>query len=237
MELVAIVSVLWARRLVVGLGAVVAIGAGTFAIRAISPGATTAPWVASARVLIDTTDSQLVTVAPKGVGTLPMRALLIADVIASDPLKSLLANNAGVPANQPDVLGPSSRAPEVLTPLVTKAAKFAAAAPDPYVLSLYADGQSSIIAIEATAPDAARAATLAGAAINVLKASVSSQHAGASEGLTVTALAPPHTAAVVGHSSRRVLALIASLVAFALWCAAIVLVSGIAGRVRRAQPA
>jgi uncharacterized protein involved in exopolysaccharide biosynthesis len=237
MELVAILSVLWARRLVVALGAVVAIAAATFAIRGISPGATTAPWVASARVLIDTADSQLVNVAPKGVGTLPTRALLIADFMASDPLKSLVANDAGVPANRLDVLVPSSRAPEVLTPLVTKAAKFATAAPDPYVLSLYADGQSSIIAIEATAPDATRASTLAGAAIGVLKSSVSSQQAGGAQGLTVTALAPPRAAPVVGHSSRRVLAVIGSLVAFVLWCAAIVLVSGIVARARPAQPA
>ena len=77
MELLAIAHLLWERRILVALGAVVAVAAALLVGRAMSgPG----PGYGSGavRVVLDTTDSQLVKAAPVGAATLPMRARLLA---------------------------------------------------------------------------------------------------------------------------------------------------------------
>lgn len=257
MELIGIFSLLWARRLVMGLGLVVAVAAGLLALRVTSPGPGAPTWVASTGVLIDTADSQLVNVDPPGVDVLPTRAYLLADLMASNPLEAQVAREAGIPASQLEVLGPSSRAgPPVLTPLETETAKFADLAHGRYVLNLYADGESSLISIDAQAPDAARATTLAGAAISVLKSSLSpsqsspapsqsspaaksaaGRQATPAQSYVVTTLGPTRATQAIGPSGRRLVAAIGSLVVFALWCAGIVLFSGLARRMRLAQPA
>ena len=236
MELVGVFKMLWARRLLVGVGAVVAIAVGMLAIRALSAHSA-ATWAASSRVLVDTTNSQLASAVPAGVDTLPMRAFVIASLMATEKRRTLIAREAGLQKNKLDVLGPSSRAaPEVLTPLVTKTAPFGAAAPDPYVLSLYADGETPIISIEANAPDAAHAARLASAGVITLNAFLASQQAGERHVFVIRTLGSLRTTVVPSHAGRRLLAVIGALFIFIVWCAGIIVASGIARALRRPRP-
>ena len=237
MELVAILQLFWARRTLLGLGALLAIVAGALVLLKTShrPAATT--WVSSARVLVDTSDSQLVNPAPTGIQTLPMRAALGADLITTAPLKATVAREAGVPAQQLDVLGPSSRAdPPVLDELVTQAMSISQATRAPYVVSLYADELSPIVSIEANASDAKSAAVLADAAISVLGSTVASHGNLHARRLVVKTIMPPHTINLPHRAPRGpMFAAIGAVTLFAAWCAGMVLFSGMAPGRRRAS--
>jgi len=238
MELAAILRRLVARRRLVGVllavGVVVAIAVGLLASRAPGLGAgERVLWVASMRMLVDTADSQLVDVNPRAADTLPVRALIVADLVATDPAKAAVAEEAGVPPSQLEVLGPTSRAePPVSTPLVASAAGLGSVQRAPYAVSLYADGLSPIVAIEGNAPSADRAAALAGAAASAIERSIAPR-AGREPGFVAEALSKPSAEAVVHRPRRAAFALVAAAAAFALWCVSVVALVGGRPRSRR----
>lgn len=237
MELLTILRLLWARRILVALGALVAAAVAVYAVRTLPPpGPPT--WVASLRVLVDTSDSELVHAAPKSAETLPMRALVAADLVSGDSLKSDLARRAGIDPAGLEVAGPAARAePPTSDELVEQAVRFAGVTRAQNVLSLYADGMSPIVAIEANAPDAKRALTLATAARSLLESSLRGRSVSADGGFVVKTVASPR-AKQLSHGSRRgVLAAIGAIALFGLWCVVLVVVTGLAGRARRPQTA
>ena len=126
--------------MIVALGAIVAVAAGVMAGQAGSKGKLGGPsWLGSARVLLDTTDSQLVTSAPVAADTLPMRAALLAETLSSDG-KGDRRCAAGVTETEHAVLGPSTRIePPVETPLVVASAAVGAASHARYVVEVFAD--------------------------------------------------------------------------------------------------
>ena len=229
------------RRIVVGLGAVVAIAAAVYAIVGLHQSSGPPVANAAAQVLLDTNDSQVVAAGSEGVVTLPVRATLVADLMASDQLTTLVAREADIPASHLEVIDPSSMAgPAFLTPLVTKAAPFALDGTSPYVVSLMtdelmSDNPTQIITVETQAPDETRAKTLADAAISVLRSVFATQRAGQVSGFVVRTVLPPHRI-VLPHRSRRVVyALVGAIVIFVFWYGATLLASGLARRVRRPQ--
>jgi hypothetical protein len=229
MDLLGALWLLWHRRLLVGVGAIVATALAAALVQGVSlgplgsVGGPDSVGVGSGTVLLDTPKSQLLHPEPKGAETLPMRTLLFADLLAREDVKARIAREAGLAPKELDVLPPSSRGePLVSTPLVEQAAAVATVPVAPVVLSVYADGESPMITIDAHAPDSLRAKAVVEAAMSAVKSLFER------EGDTqyrVDAVTEAHAKDVVSGSRGPALALIAAIAVFALWCGAIVVVA------------
>ncbi len=228
------------QRIGVGLGALVAVAATLFAMFVIPRSSGPPAANAVAQVLLDTTQSQLVTATSSGVVTLPTRATLVADLMASDQLRTVAAREAHIPSSELDILAPSSMAtPAVLTPLVAKVEPLASAATTPYIVRLLTDQQTAtsptpVISIETQAPDKPGATTLANATIAALRSVFAPPRPGANTEFVVRTITPPRTV-VIPHRSRRVVyAVVGGLVIFVCWYGA-TLLGAVAGKRRRPQ--
>jgi hypothetical protein len=174
MEAITILRELWRLRYLVFLGAILALAIALMTAYRISlapPKLESRQYnvgLASARVLVDTPDSQVVDLNPKGADALSSRASLLANLMASSPVKAIIARDAGVPASQLVAVAPSATGPSAPTPL-SKAASQSSSAAQTYILTLQADETLPIIAVSAQAPDADQAARLANAASTGLR--------------------------------------------------------------------
>ena len=124
MEAITILRELWRLRYLVFLGAMLALAIALMTAYRISlapPKLESRQYhvgVASARVLVDTPDSQVVDLNPKGADALSSRATLLANLMASSPVKKHhRAGRRG--AGQPDLVAvaPSATGPTAPTPL------------------------------------------------------------------------------------------------------------------------
>jgi hypothetical protein len=169
MELLVVFRGVWRRRIPL-LAALVVTVATFVGLGGAKPPITTAA-EAWTRVAIDTHDSQLVTAAPAGAGTLAWRASLIAHLMATQSMTQQLAARLGVGSDKVGVVDPTLSKPLVSTDFASAAAKAAAAdVLTPYVLNVYlADETVPVITLTAAAPDAAAAVKLAQAGAAVLE--------------------------------------------------------------------
>ena len=232
------------RRFVVGLGAAAAIAVAVYAVAGAHQGSGATTAHASARVLIDTTESQLVNAGSEAIIALPLRANLVADELATNQMRVVLARGAGVPPRQLDVLAPASTAtPAFLTPLVNKLAPMASAATAPYVVSLYTDGETSpamptpVILIETQAPDPRHANTLARATIGMLTSIVAPQQAGEPADFVVRTITAPHRVTLQTKPRRVAYGIVGAIMLFVLWCVGTSLATSISRRLRRGRVA
>lgn len=165
MELVTILRDLWHRRTLVACAALVALLAGIAVAYRISfpPKLESRKYevgTATARILVDTPDSQVVAVAPKGSDTLGVRANLLASLMVDGVVKSAIARRAGIPdralvaASSDDPTPSTGPRSNVLT---TK------------VQTNTAGDQLPIIEVSTQSPTATGAARLANAAIAGLR--------------------------------------------------------------------
>lgn len=237
MEFVTILRELWRRRTLVVVSAVLAIAIGLltgYKVSLAPPKLESRQYrvgVASGRMLIDTPDSQVVDLEPKGADGLGTRANLLANLMASTPVKAIIARHAGVnPADLVAVAPSMSAGPQVPTLLSDRAAK-SASNPEAYVLTLRADETLPIVSVDAQAPDAARAARLADAATTGLRdylASVAAaQNVPNARQIVLSTFGAAQSADVV-RGPRRLFALLAALFTFGFACASVVVVAGIA---------
>jgi hypothetical protein len=242
MESITILRELWRLRYLVFLGALLALAIALMTAYRVSlapPKLESRQYhvgLASARVLIDTPDSQVVDLNPKGADALSSRASLLANLMASSPVKAVIARAAGVPANQLVAVAPSATGPTAPTPL-SKAASESASAANTYVLTMQADETLPIIAVSAQAPDADQAARLANAASTglryYLRSVAGAQNVPAARQVVISSLGAAQSADVV-KGPRRLFAVIAFIFIFGLACFGVVMVSGIARGWRRA---
>jgi hypothetical protein len=192
--------------------------------------------LASARILIDTPDSQVVDLNPKGADALSSRASLLANLMASSPVKAIIARDAGVPASRLVAVAPSATGATAPTPLSQAASKSSNVA-DVYLLTMQADETLPIIAIQAQAPDAEQAARLANAATtglrDYLRSVAGAQNVPAARQVVISGLGAAQAADVV-RGPRRLFAIIAFIFVFGLACFGLIMVSGIARGWRRA---
>ena len=242
MEAITILRELWRLRYLVFLAAILALAIALMTAYRIS----LAPpklesrqshvGLASARVLVDTTDSQVVDLNPKGADALSSRASLLANLMASSPVKTIIARDAGVPASQLVAVAPSATGPTAPTPL-SKAATESASAAQTYILTLQADETLPIIAVSAQAPDADQAARLANAAStglrDYLRSVAGAQNVPAARQVVISSLGAAQSANVV-KGPRRIFAVIAFIFIFGLACFGVIMISGIARGWRRA---
>ncbi len=237
MEFVTILRELWRQRALVLAGAALAIALGLMTAYKVSlapPKLESRQYrvgVASARMLIDTPDSQVVDLEPKGADGLGTRANLLANLMASSPVRTIIARNAGVnPADLIAVAPSMSAGPQVPT-LISERASKSATNPESFILTLRADETLPIVSIDAQAPDAQRAARLANAATtglrDYLRSVAAAQNVPNARQLVISTLGAAQSADVV-RGPRRLFALLAAVFTFGLACASVVVVAGIA---------
>lgn len=162
---VTILRELWRKRLLVVLFALIAIVLGGMVGYKPSLPPESRKYevgVSTARVLVDTPASQVVEVAPEGSETLGARASLLANLMAEGEVKAAIAKRAGVSADDLLVVVPSAIEPNTVDPKALKDPR--ANVLTTSVVTNDADQQLPIITVDAQAPDAALAATLANAA-------------------------------------------------------------------------
>jgi hypothetical protein len=225
MELAAVLHVLWRFRIVVAVGAVVAIAAGLWDAK----GGTARLGVASMRVILDTPKSLTVDVNPPGMDTLEWRAGLLADVMSTREWRRHIAREMGIPIDSLVVMAPYRFGPAAPFPLPRAALDAAAVAPEPYVLAIESVERPPIIEIDARAPSRERAGRLAAAAAAALEAAAPVEELvpGKSQGLVAYAVGPPRSFDVASGPGRLMPGVVAAVV-FGFWCAGIVLIAAMA---------
>lgn len=239
MEFVAILRILWDRRIIVGLGVLVAVAAGVLAGHKVRDRAAVGSGQATVRMVLDTGDSQLVEAAPKGADSLPRRAALLADALSTGAGAAGVARAAGVPRDMVAVLGPAAmKAPALETPLVSRVSAVVASQGPPYVVDVKADELTPIITIEAHAPDVSRATRLTNAAAARLRSLLVSQDGTRSRGFVLDTVAPLKTKHLTSRGPQESLVMLAAaLVTFACWCSCVALGFGAVRRTRERAPA
>jgi hypothetical protein len=247
MGAVAILRELWRHRVVLLLAAPLAILVGvsvgykvmfpfTLESRGYDVG------VAAATALVDTPSSQVVALGGRDVGeaaTLPGRAALLANLMASSPLREDIARRAGVRpelliATAPPPAGGS--APPQQGDRLATGASVRADDPRASVLKLNTDITLPMIAVDVRAPDAATAARVANAALAALKSYLDSivgvDGASTKRRLVVKQLGPAQSA-TAHRGPSPLLGILAAITVLGLACAAILMVSALARDWRR----
>jgi hypothetical protein len=198
--------------------------------------------IASASALVDTTNSQVVDLGDgqtNSAGSLPGRAMLLARLLASSPLKDEIAQRAGV---RPDMLIGIAGTPGAAAADAAESAPTGAAvkADDPRanVLTVGTAESLPLLTVETQAPSARTAARLSDEAISVLVRHLDSL-AGASRvpsdrRLVVKQLGTARVATETRGPSR-ILAIVAALFVFALLCGLILLVAALLDGLRQAD--
>ncbi len=239
MEIVNALRTLWRHRTLVAVGALVAVITGvavayripSFQSRSFDVG------VATSEILVDTPSSQVVAVAPAGVGTVAGAANLLATIMTQGTVQrniavdaglspqnlfTVAASGVGTPANVPDS---AVRKPGTAV-LITK--NLADAAGDAL----------PIIWIEARASDAATAIKVANASVSALRNYLASTGAAEripdTQRLVIDSLGPPQAHLENGGPSR-IVAPGVGLGVFALVCALILFITALARGWREAS--
>jgi hypothetical protein len=232
MELVTFLQLLRERRVLVAIGVLLALAAGLLVGRASHDAGDTSR--ASAQMVLDTKNSQLVEAAPDGASMLPVRAFLLADTLATDSGRALIARAAGVPEKQLDVLGPSATGvPVVDSPLVTQVAGAVSDAGAPYVVNAVVDQVTPMILILANAPDGRTASKLATAAQGTLRSLLVHEDGHQTRGFALRTTSAVEVTPIPGASRRRLMMVAAAAFVFGLWCTCIVLIAGTRQRLAR----
>jgi hypothetical protein len=180
MELVTILQQLWRLRLLVAIAAVIAVVLG--GLTAYSPGLPPksrqySVGIASARALVDTPNSQVVDLGAKedaNAGVLPARAVLLANLLVSSPLKDETAKRANVPTDQLITIADTPVDGAPVESQLTTGATLKPTDPRAKVLTAHTDESLPLITVNTQAPDPATAARLANAALDVLESQISS---------------------------------------------------------------
>ena len=252
-ELVVLLRALRRHWILVGLGVVAATAVGV----AVMNGQASRSGIASARVVLDTRPSQLVDAIAIGADTLGWRASLLADLMASKPVRTRIAREMHIREEDLVVVAPYLAVPAKPTPLSQFSLDAAAATPEPYVLSvsrtagatsdepLPFDAPLPIISIKARAPDRTQATRLANAATAALKAAAPAPESTPDieryeiQEFVVERVGPPRARESVS-SPNKLVAVAVAIVLFGFWCCCVALVSGVVRALRmsgRIQPA
>jgi flagellar basal body-associated protein FliL len=216
MDTVTILRELWRlRRFVIGV-CLLALLAGTAVVYSKYE-----VGVATAQILVDTPNSQVVEVAPKGYDTTGVRANLLASLMVDGVVKSAIAARAGLQPNQ--LVGVDNAA---VDPGPVSAAPVG---PHAFVLTTQVPTDSvgdelPIIELDAQAPNSAEAARLANAAIaglsDYLDSKAALQRVPDAARLQVTGLGVPQ-ATTAAHGASIAVAIAVAIVVFLLGCAGI----------------
>ncbi|MDX6720900.1 MAG: hypothetical protein QOJ63_3154 [Solirubrobacteraceae bacterium] len=240
MTVVAVLQELWSRRLLVVVGLAIAVTIGILVTFKVGPGLSFDArqykvGVASAGVLVDSPSSQVIDLgggqSKADIVSLSARARLLANLMATSPLKDQIARRAGVAPDALIASAPTEGIAAKPSPLVAGTSKVRASDPDARVLTVYVNEALPIITADAQAPSPAAAAAIAAAAVTELNLYLTSTAAADrvpdARRLVVKPLGPAKSA-TVQRGPRKLYAIIAFIVVLGLWCAGIMLASSLA---------
>jgi hypothetical protein len=240
-ELASVIDVLVRRRRMLALGFLFAMCAAIFTSYRVSlspPGLTSRSYetgTAAARVVVDTPESQFVKAAPRGAELLPQRAQMLVDELLTSASTAAITHGAGLPSRSVALFDPVTLSPIVATPLPDRASQIAEAPPVPNVLAVHVSPTLPLVALDAAAPDTARATRLVDAAVRRLE-QLAQPPAGAKPTIVIDRVTPTHAKhALQGPGHKMMLAVFVFL--FGMWCAALVLASAVRRGRRRVQTA
>jgi capsular polysaccharide biosynthesis protein len=232
---VKILRVLWRRRILVVLVAIVALAIGMFTAYRPGPPPERRSYtvgVATASVLLDTPRSQVVEVAPEGSDALASRANVLANLMTDGEIKDTIVRRAGL---TPAKVVASSESPDIAAaPPVLTARSIAYSTG----VALTSDmAELPIIRVRTQAPDVAQAIKLANAAVQglteYLDGKAADEGVSSQRRLRVRALGTAQ-----GHTSTRgpgrMMGVAVSIVVFAMGCGLILALTALIGGWRAA---
>jgi len=244
MNHITILRTLWQRRALIAVAAALSIVAGIVAAYHVTPPAklTSRQYtvaVGQARFLIDTPESQVLTVSspatadPSGSVDLAGRANLLANLIPTSPVKAAIAKRAGIRAADLTIIGPPTPATAYApapgpTPLeASQAAKVNDRTANIVTITVpvATNGPLPVISVQTQSPREEIAARLANATIAGLQYFLASmpesQRIPEARKIVLRPLGTPQVGTTV-HGPPRLFALLLPFVLFTLACAAIV---------------
>jgi hypothetical protein len=228
-ELIAILRLLWRRRLFIALAAVVAAGCGMV----LGGGATQIAGIGSSRLVVNTPQSQVVDASSTNKQTLVNHAPMVADLLATAGPREQIADLMGIPAKQLSVVDKRLTSPNVGTPLPTGAADGALATGAQYSLLLNPyQGPVPIVEFDVQAPTVAGARRLLNAAATVLENTVNIAKPGPDGNLRVSVISQPHVHQIE-HGPRKIYKIAGTFVVFVLLSTIVLLLPQRRGRARR----
>jgi hypothetical protein len=217
MGFVALLRVLWRRRIAVLLGLVAAVAIGVVGIKMKGP--PTATTSTASKVLIDTPQSLVASAKAPGAPTIYQRARVIADLMATGTAEAEVAHGAGLAPDEVAVLGPGVAAPPLVITGIAEQAAEVVRPVAPYLVSVEVTPGLPILTITAVGADRDTAVALGKAAVATLPA-VARTAPGGGESVKVETLGPP-TLAIKTSGGRKTIAM-AALFLFGVWCLAVV---------------
>ena len=225
MELVTFLRLLWRYRIAMAVGFLVALALGFLATR----GAETHVTVASTRVVLDTPESQLIEDLPTGADTLVWRAALLADLAASDSLRTEIESQAHVADAQLAVTAPYMATPPVVVPLPVAALSAAEAQADaePFGVAVQGVDNLPIISINTHAPTRGAAVRLAHATASVLESAAAAHRGEPRTQSFVVEDVGPVKAKTITDGPRKIAGAIVVILVFGLWCFVLAFGTGI----------
>lgn len=239
MTLSSALGILRRRRLLVGVGLLIAIAVGLFVTYRVSLGVppqfhsrqhTTGE--STAQILIDTPVSQIATAkTPPDQISLYTRANELADLVATAPVQQAIAHQAGITLPELAITPPPTSVvdPLVGTPLALQGKKVATSGQGAWQLHVTLDPTLPIVAFDATAPTPRGAERLSTAAISavthLVNTTASDQRVPVGGRLVVRVVGPPAAAARLSGPTKA-LGMATSVVLFLAFCLAIVVFEG-----------
>jgi hypothetical protein len=253
MTFVSILRELWRRRLLLAVGLALGVTVGTLMAYAVTLGLPPKfenrqyeVGVASASVLVDSPSSQVADLGggdgqtTADVESLSARARLLANLMATSPVKDRLAALAGIP---PDRL--IARAPTAVgvagdeTPIGT-GATVSESDPQANILRINVNETLPILTADSQAPTPEAAARISSAAVRelrtYLKTVASGDRVPAERELVIKRLGPARYA-TVRKGPRRLFAVMGFLFVLGAWCVAVIVCAGLARAWREAAEA
>ena len=218
MGFVALLHVLWRRRIAVLMGLVAAVAIGIVGIKMKGP--PTATTSVSSKVLIDTPQSLVASAKAPGAPTIYQRARVIADLMPTESAEAEIARRAllGV-ADEVAVLGPGVAAPPLVISGIAEQAAEVVRPIAPYLVSVEVTPGLPILTITAVGADRDTAVAVGKAAVATLPA-VARAAPGGGDSVKVETLGAP-TVAIKTSGGRKTIAA-AALFLFGAWCLAVV---------------
>jgi hypothetical protein len=240
MEIIDILRALARRKLALAGILVLSILAGLavqYRISVSPPGLServTTEHAAQIRLLLDAPEEPPTVDLDSGVAdTLALRAGLLADLMATDSVRAMIAARAGIAPADLAVVPPSAGPPPLPIPLAIAAADAARLTSEPYALTVAADPLVPIVRFVVGAPDAGAARRVAAAAADSYEQLVAARASRRSR-LSVARLGLVRTTSTVDRP-HPVMGIAATIVLFALGACALVLGAGLRRQWRAAR--
>ncbi|HEY0344644.1 MAG TPA: hypothetical protein VGC59_08350 [Solirubrobacteraceae bacterium] len=237
MEFLNVFAVLWRRRIAVALGVPVAALVGLLLVGALpfGPGSGASPGrgVAEARVMLDHHKPILADLSAVS-DTLGTQAALLAEVMAGDDQRNVIAQRAGVPPSELLIHRP--QVAQLFAPglLAQRAGDAVAGLPAPSVISVAAASPLPVLTIDVSAPSELTARRIASAARDTLEEVMATRAPTVGRSLVVRPLGSVRSVAMPGSQRSRLIGVAGALFIFIFWTCSVVVLHGVLRVWRRA---